>query len=70
MMCHGMNYYDDYEDGNEVCYQFAEDEDVIIAMPASTGSRSRAVAHRYDSDSFLIAIDNCCSRCITDNLGD
>jgi hypothetical protein len=63
MMSHGMKYYDDCEDENEVCCEFAVDEDVIIAMPASTGSRSRAVAHRYDSDSFLIpyeygAIDN------------
>jgi hypothetical protein len=26
--------------------------------------------HRYDSDSFLIAIDNCSSRCITNSLDD
>jgi hypothetical protein len=26
--------------------------------------------HRYDSDSFLIAIDNCPSRCITNSLDD
>jgi len=34
----------------------------------STSVRSTPV--RYDSDSFLIAIDNCCSKCMTNNKQD
>jgi uncharacterized metal-binding protein len=40
---------------------------VIVSYRAST---TAAHDHRYDSDSFLIAIDNCSSRCITNSMQD
>ena len=40
---------------------------VIHGMPATTKTRPRGC---YDSDSFWIAVDNCCSKCITNNLQD
>jgi hypothetical protein len=46
--------------------QCGDDDDEIEAMPAATGAR--AVAHRCDSDSFLIAIDKHSSHRITNNL--
>ena len=33
-------------------------------------SSANTMEHRYDSDSFIIAIDNCSSKCITNNMSD
>jgi GAG-pre-integrase domain len=41
---------------------------LIISLRAS--SAASMYDHKYDSDSFLIAIDNCSSRCITNNMAD
>jgi hypothetical protein len=41
---------------------------VMVSCQASTYKASSD--HRYDSDSFLIAIDNCSSRCITNSMAD
>jgi Reverse transcriptase (RNA-dependent DNA polymerase) len=40
----------------------------LLAMAASY--KSPHDGHRYDSDSKLMAIDNCCSKCITNDLND
>jgi GAG-pre-integrase domain len=40
----------------------------IIAMTAAY--KSPHDGHRYDSDSKLMAIDNCCSKCITNDIDD
>lgn len=40
---------------------------VIFSLKASTTAVND---HKYDSDSFLIAIDNCSSRCITNSMTD
>jgi GAG-pre-integrase domain len=40
----------------------------LMAMAAS--HKSPHDGHRYDSDSKLMAIDNCCSKCITNDLND
>jgi hypothetical protein len=42
-----------------------------IAAPSTQHTdRVSTHLHQTDSDSFLIAIDNCCSRCITNSLDD
>jgi hypothetical protein len=35
-----------------------------------SSARANLIDHRFDSDSFIIAIDNCSSRCITNNAND
>jgi GAG-pre-integrase domain len=40
----------------------------LMAMVAS--HKSPHDGHRYDSDSKLMAIDNCCSKCITNDVND
>jgi hypothetical protein len=42
---------------------------VEIAMSGRT-SGAQELGDVYDSDSFIIAVDNCCSRCITNNIND
>jgi hypothetical protein len=45
-----------------------DNERCLIAMTASL--KSPHDGHRFDSDSKLMAIDNCCSKCITNELRD
>jgi hypothetical protein len=42
-----------------------------VAMPfaAKEGETSKT-DNGYDTDSFMIVVDNCCSRCITNSLSD
>ena len=41
---------------------------IVFCLSSSMGEKQDD--HRYDSDSYLIAIDNCASRCITNNMRD
>jgi hypothetical protein len=48
-----------------------EDLPKMIALAAPESSRlSGSTDHRYDADSFLIAVDNCCSQSITNCMDD
>jgi hypothetical protein len=44
------------------------DKQTTVAMAAAY--KSMHDGHRYDSDSKVMAIDNCCSKCITNDLTD
>jgi hypothetical protein len=44
--------------------------DFLEAMNADMSAREQREDHGYDSDSYWIAVDNCCSRCITNSLTD
>ena len=41
----------------------------VIALHTTSPSRPSS-DYKFDTDSYLIAIDNCCSRCITNSLDD
>ena len=42
-----------------------------VAMPVATKEgKTDKTDNGYDTDSFMIAVDNCCSRCITNSLDD
>jgi hypothetical protein len=41
-----------------------------VALAAGDQLGVGAVQHQYDSDSFLIAVDNCCSKSITNQMAD
>lgn len=59
------------------CY-FSDDDDIelptdfvdAVAMNADMSAREQRGDYGYDSDSFWIAVDYCCSRCITNCLSD
>ncbi|CAB9527196.1 unknown protein [Seminavis robusta] len=42
----------------------------VVLLSLSSRINRSAVDHQYDSDSILIAIDNCSSRCITNSMAD
>ena len=48
-------------------FRFITLSSIFCSLQASTTAVND---HRYDSDSFLIAVDNCSSRCITNSLQD
>ena len=52
---------------DEVAYAM---HNVLTVMNASTKRSPDTMHHQYDSDSYILAIDNCSSRCITNNLSD
>ncbi len=56
----------DYGEGEDIDFP----TDFVDAMSADFSVREQRQDHGYDSDSFWIAVDNCCSRCITNNLSD
>jgi hypothetical protein len=42
----------------------------IVAFPSELKARATTKDLGYDTDSFLIAVDNCCSKCITNSMSD
>jgi hypothetical protein len=44
-------------------------QNILVSCKATKGLSDTAY-HRYDSDSFILAIDNCSSRCITNSMVD
>jgi hypothetical protein len=63
------------QDGEDVFYdarQTAEataQEARAYALPVAPRARGNEQGY-FDSDSFLIAVDNCCSKCITNSMSD
>eukprot|EP00978_Attheya_sp_CCMP212_P009442 scaffold22332_cov61-Attheya_sp.AAC.3 len=45
-------------------------EDSCLALPALDSSKKIVEPTKLDSDSFVIAIDNCCTTSVTNNLKD
>jgi hypothetical protein len=57
-----------FGDGNDI--EFSTDFEDMVAMNADMSTREQREDYGYDSDSFWIAVDNCCSKCITNCLSD
>ena len=65
MLCFGI--LDGLQGDAPITFAF---HSVMISLQAPVTSIHNVEDHAYDSDSFIIAIDNCSSRCITNNIAD
>ncbi len=72
----GCRYYTTREGRQQDHERPEESEESESAMPcvampvAAKNGETSKIDNGYDTDSFMIAVDNCCSRCITNSLDD